>query len=138
MSGEPDKEATTPQPHILLVEDENQPFQDFLEVHHYQVTRVNNGQEALDLLQSGFKPDLILTDFQMPQKDGIQLVKGIRQKLPELQTTPIILHSNRDRHQIHLSPEEEATLNLHIRRKTDFTDTTLTEINQLLRPSPQP
>ncbi|MDO6566541.1 ATP-binding protein [Alteromonas sp. 1_MG-2023] len=38
-----------------------------------------NGQECLDLLQSGFKPHLILMDMQMPIMGGVEAAEHIRE-----------------------------------------------------------
>ena len=43
----------------------------------YTVVTVNSGVRALKYLQQE-KPDLILLDIQMPQKDGIETLKEIR------------------------------------------------------------
>lgn len=42
------------------------------------VGEAKNGQEALDLYHA-LKPDLIITDIQMPVMNGIELIKAIRQ-----------------------------------------------------------
>lgn len=56
----------------------------------YKVEKASNGPEALQKLQSGIKPDLIITDYHMPSMTGTELVKAIR-KLPGLQFKPILL-----------------------------------------------
>lgn len=43
----------------------------------YEVVTVNSGVRALKYLEQE-KPDLILLDIQMPQKDGIETLKEIR------------------------------------------------------------
>ena len=79
MAGE-QKELEPQKPHILLVEDEPLPFHEFLKISGYQVTQAKNGQEALDLLEGGLKPDLILTDFNMPQMNGLQLINRLKRE----------------------------------------------------------
>ncbi|MFD1257063.1 response regulator [Mucilaginibacter terrae] len=54
-------------------------------------TVVKSGHEAIELLNSGLQPDLILTDAQMPDMDGVQLAQNIKQKHPAV---PIILLSS--------------------------------------------
>src|SRR5689334_16667921 len=53
----------------------------------YSVRAVTGGQEALDVFKQE-PPDLVLTDMQMPEMDGLQLVEEIRGKYPAV---PVIL-----------------------------------------------
>ena len=46
---------------------------------HCRVTLANNGQEAVDKLQSGYVPDVILMDCQMPVLDGYSATRAIRE-----------------------------------------------------------
>lgn len=55
----------------------------------YQVQEAKNGQEALDYLLNN-RIDLLITDLNMPQMDGITLIKEIR-KNPYLKRLPIIM-----------------------------------------------
>jgi len=60
----------------------------------YEVVEAVNGEEALDLiLQREVHPDLIITDIEMPQMDGITMAAQLR--LPEngLDSIPIIAAS---------------------------------------------
>ncbi len=52
---------------------------DLLKVHHYQTLSASDGKEALDLLAEHPDTKLVITDFNMPNIDGIQLTHGIRQ-----------------------------------------------------------
>ncbi|HTK74172.1 MAG TPA: response regulator [Gemmataceae bacterium] len=47
----------------------------------------SNGREALDMIKRE-KPDAVLTDMQMPEMDGLELVLQIREKYP---LTPVIV-----------------------------------------------
>ena len=79
--------------HILIADDERHSLillQRILEPE-YQVTPVEDGQEALQLLQQGVF-DLVLTDINMPVLDGFGLLKAIR-ATPELAHLPVILIS---------------------------------------------
>lgn len=51
------------------------------------VCYAENGQDAL-LKIGSFLPDLVLTDLQMPEVDGLQLVNSIGERFPEL---PVVL-----------------------------------------------
>ncbi len=62
----------------------------------YEVTDVEDGQEALDLLQGGHVPDLLITDSLMPRLNGLQLVRALRRNPnPDLATLPIIMLTSR-------------------------------------------
>ena len=62
----------------------------------YDVTIVEDGQEALDLLEEGQVPNLLITDSLMPRMNGLQLVRALRQSLnPDLATLPIIMLTSR-------------------------------------------
>jgi DNA-binding NtrC family response regulator len=75
---------------ILIVDDE--PFNlDLLEQEltdrGYSIERAGNGAEALKKFES-FHPDLILLDYQMPDMNGIDVLKELRSRGHE---TPIVL-----------------------------------------------
>jgi DNA-binding NtrC family response regulator len=75
---------------ILIVDDE--PFNlDLLEQEltdrGYSIERAGNGAEALGKFES-FHPDLILLDYQMPDMNGIDVLKELRSRGHE---TPIVL-----------------------------------------------
>ena len=46
----------------------------------FEVEEAENGREALDLLESGFAPNIVLVDWNMPVMDGYQFVKAVRSK----------------------------------------------------------
>ncbi|TFG37753.1 MAG: response regulator [Desulfobacterales bacterium] len=45
------------------------------------LTTAEDGQQAFNLLKSGERVDLLVTDLNMPNMDGIKLVKEIRNSL---------------------------------------------------------
>ena len=55
----------------------------------YDVTQANDGQQALGAAKSG-QFDLVLTDVNMPNMDGISLTRELR-SLPAYKFTPILL-----------------------------------------------
>jgi DNA-binding response OmpR family regulator len=62
----------------------------------YDVTDVEDGQEALALLEGGRVPNLLITDSLMPRMNGLQLVRTLRQNSnPDLATLPIIMLTSR-------------------------------------------
>ncbi len=44
----------------------------------YQTRQAGHGQEALDVLQEGWMPDLCTIDWNMPVMDGLQFVSAVR------------------------------------------------------------
>ena len=56
----------------------------------YQVVEAGNGKEAVGKVNGGAKPDLVVTDLNMPEMDGITLINEIR-KMPALKFTPILM-----------------------------------------------
>jgi two-component system chemotaxis response regulator CheY len=56
----------------------------------YQVVQAGDGKEAVGKLSNGSKPALVVTDLNMPEMDGIALIKEIR-KMPALKFTPILM-----------------------------------------------
>ena len=66
----------------------------------YEVTDVEDGQEALDLLDEGEIPDLLITDSNMPRMDGRRLVREIRNRSePALSMLPVIMLTARQSEQ---------------------------------------
>ena len=44
-----------------------------------------NGSDALELIASGFVPEVIITDIRMPEMGGVELVQRIRENHPDIQ-----------------------------------------------------
>src|SRR5258708_1674282 len=59
------------------------------------VVTANNGQEALAVMQKNL-PDLVLTDMQMPQMDGLQLVEEIRGRFPSVPVVLMTAHGSEE------------------------------------------
>ncbi|MCF8218502.1 MAG: response regulator [Bacteroidales bacterium] len=66
--------------HILVVDDEITIRTLLVNIigQEYEVTAKENGLQALNWIQVGNIPDLIIADIKMPELDGYQLVKNIR------------------------------------------------------------
>src|SRR5450631_3297210 len=67
---------------ILLVDDEPgmlRYIRTLLEVDNYKVETASTGEEAVELVQKGLRPSLVLLDLLMPGIDGMQTLEQIRQ-----------------------------------------------------------
>jgi DNA-binding NtrC family response regulator len=72
-------------PKILLVDDEPgmlRYIKTLLEVDDYKVETATTGEEALERLEKGLHPDLVLLDVLMPGIDGLETLEKLRQKQP--------------------------------------------------------
>ena len=70
---------------ILLVDDEPgmlRYIKTLLEVDDYKVETATTGEEALEKVEKGLEPDLVLLDVLMPGIDGLQTLEQMRQKKP--------------------------------------------------------
>src|SRR5690242_5862534 len=70
---------------ILLVDDEPgmlRYIRTLLEVEDYKVETATTGEEALQKIEKGLEPDLVLLDVLMPGIDGLQTLEQLRQKQP--------------------------------------------------------
>jgi len=93
LRGEVTEEQVQPQPQslknsdpssftILIVDDEpinRQVFCNYLSLANYTIAEASSGPKALEMLDDGFKPDLILLDVMMPRGTGYEVTKTIRE-----------------------------------------------------------
>ena len=76
---------------ILIAEDDpgvRIAVQGHLETFGYSVIMAENGEEALLKIQQ-YRPHLLVSDINMPKKNGYDLVKEIR-KFPEFRLLPVV------------------------------------------------
>ena len=85
-----------PQPLILIVDDEVRilsALKRLLRREPYRLATVSSGEEALALLDQQ-KVDLVLSDFRMPECNGLELMAMIQAQHPE--TCRILMSGNAD------------------------------------------
>lgn len=78
--------------HKVLVVDDEEPILELLrynlEKAGYEVETARDGHHALDAARS-FHPDLVLLDIMMPEMDGVETCRRLRE-IPEMQTAFVI------------------------------------------------
>ena len=72
----------------------------FLEDRGFRVESATNGMEALQMLD-GLRPDVIVTDLQMPKMDGHELIHALQAK-PQTSKIPVLILAGKN------EPEEPA------------------------------
>jgi CheY-like chemotaxis protein len=81
-----EQEGQAPPATILFVEDEvliRMDMAEFLRTCGYRVHEAGNAAEALDVLQSKFAMDVVVTDVDIPgEMDGQALAKWVRENRP--------------------------------------------------------
>jgi CheY-like chemotaxis protein len=78
---------------ILLIEDHpdtSAALVHLLTERGYRIITADNGQQALDLLEAGTRPQLILVDLMLPYVSGWELITYL-QRDPQLRFTPTIV-----------------------------------------------
>ncbi len=83
---------------VLIVDDDLinlQVVSSYLKRYDYAIATASRGQEALDIIAQDFLPDLILLDVMMPEMDGYQLCKILRESFPA-DELPIIMLTARN------------------------------------------
>lgn len=60
-----------------------------LSLNGFLAETAGNGEEALEKLNKGLRPDLIITDINMPLMGGIELIRNVR-AIPGLKFIPIL------------------------------------------------
>ncbi len=76
--------------HILTVDDETEILEVLMQVfttEGYRVSTASSASEARKIVQAD-PPDLIITDLQLEDEDGLQLVEQLKELRPG---TPVIL-----------------------------------------------
>lgn len=77
---------------ILLVDDDVRnvyALMSFLELYHMDITFAENGKESIEVLEKSAAFDLILMDIMMPEMDGYEAIRRIREST-KFSNLPII------------------------------------------------
>jgi CheY-like chemotaxis protein len=80
---------------VLVVDDDiaiRETLAVVLDEEGYSVAQAVNGREALDRIQEGLRPDLIVLDLMMPVMDGWQFLEE-RAKDQSLREVPVVIVS---------------------------------------------
>ena len=80
---------------ILCIEDNEQSLsirKFMLETRGYRVLPATSGREAIELFQQAGAVDLVLTDLVMPEMDGAEVIRVLKELAPEI---PMILISGK-------------------------------------------
>ncbi len=86
--------------HTILVVDDSMVFRkqmkQMLENLFYKVVTVAHGEEAINLINTNMQISLVLTDYNMPVMDGLELTAAIREKHNKNDLSIIAISSNND------------------------------------------
>ena len=77
---------------ILIVDDSAtmiMSVKSILEIEGFLVETAGDGVEAIAKIKGGLKPDLVITDINMPNMGGMELIKNLR-SLPGFSFMPIL------------------------------------------------
>lgn len=81
---------------VLLAEDDSflsSMYVTKLQLSGFDVDHAENGERALEILNAGQKPDIILLDIVMPKKSGFEVLEEMK-KNPDWANIPVILLTN--------------------------------------------
>jgi DNA-binding NtrC family response regulator len=98
---------------ILIVDDNPNMsvlLSDILEIFEYEGSQAEDGEEALEKL-SGDEYAMVFTDLRMPKMDGIDLLKAIKNKHPELPVVVITGYSLGETQNMLLTQRADGFLN---------------------------
>jgi two-component system OmpR family response regulator len=91
-------DSTSPKPRVLAVDDEEHITELVamaLGINGFEVERVASGRSALAAIEAR-RPDLVLLDVMLPDLDGFEVAKRLRQSEGAATRIPIIFLSARD------------------------------------------
>lgn len=77
---------------VLVIDDEQgvrEVISESLKLCGFKVLKAENGKNAVDLIDQGHKPDVVITDIIMPEQDGIETILTIRKRYPDVKLVAI-------------------------------------------------
>jgi CheY-like chemotaxis protein len=84
----------------VLIVDDDAPFLELLQLcfakANFDVILASNGDEALKILLESEPLDLVLSDFMMPEVNGIELVRHVKASAKLFDTLVVLMSSNVD------------------------------------------
>src|ERR1035437_834076 len=84
----------------ILIVDDDAPFLELLQLcfakANFDVILASNGEEALKILLESEPPALVLSDFMMPEVNGIELVRHIKASAKLFDTLIVLMSGNVD------------------------------------------
>jgi DNA-binding response OmpR family regulator len=89
-----DRKGTRPR--VLVVEDDERlvmAIKDTLAYEGYETRAARNGRDAIDVLGSGFSPDVLVLDLMMPIATGFEVVAWLQGRGMDV---PIVLSTQKD------------------------------------------
>jgi DNA-binding NtrC family response regulator len=84
---------------ILLVDDEKEfaeTLAERLRLRDFDVTVASRADEAFSVLDAGMDPDVVLLDVKMPGIDGMDALREIKSREPEIETILLTGHGAMD------------------------------------------
>ncbi len=95
----PAMDSSAAEPVTVLVIDDEKPtltmFRLFLRAYGYDVICAENGFQGLEMFKA-HHPRIVFTDLKMPEMDGIELLKRIKQQAPRTEVIVITGHGDMD------------------------------------------
>jgi CheY-like chemotaxis protein len=114
----------------ILVVDDNESLATviryMLEREGYEVSSALNGLEGYSAYFQ-FRPDLVITDIQMPGENGFELINHIREQVPSVKT--IYMSGNLDLFNS-LLEEEKRKFHINVLRKPFFMDDLINQVSE--------
>jgi len=84
----------------VLIVDDDAPFLELLQLcfakANFDVILASNGSDALKILLASEPLDLVLSDFMMPEVNGIELVRHVKASAKLFDTLVVLMSSNVD------------------------------------------